>query len=338
MYAYSPATNWIVLPIIMVSIETIKYIFTLAAFYTDHVENNFQKTLEEIFVEIKYWLNQNLKLIFHLIFSIMDKFPPEYQQLNFYTNSVDPSTTDNFKRKENQGTLLSSHRVSSAPLEPTNNDNSSWIFPHINTDPLRIFYSGSVHNDDTIFEHINSPHTKRSLILPTLSNALSTSFLPILKQNPVATHICNDATDPTSSITGKSPTASFLANFISPLAITSTFDTSHQPEKSRAIDGYTLGEFIGFGGCFTVRKAQNVKTGLIVAVKTIQYQLMDKSSSSRLNRELSIWSSLNHPDIVHLQKVVHREDEQVSYLFNDFCSGGNLINYISTRASKSMKL
>ncbi|KAI8643766.1 kinase-like domain-containing protein [Parasitella parasitica] len=261
----------------------------------------------------------------------MDKFPPECQQLNSCFNFIKPSIPDDLKKKENQGTFSSSHATISASMAPINNDNSSETL-HINTDPLRISYSPPVHDDkidNAIFHQLNFPYTKISLISLNQPNASTTSSSTILAQTPVAIPNNNDAIDSNSSFTNKSPAASFLANFMSPITTTSNLDTSQQSEKPKVIENYALGECIGFGGFSTVHKAQHVKTGQIVAVKIIQHQLMNVPGSRGFDRELSIWRSLDHPNIVHLQKVVHKDDEQVSYLFNDFCSGGNLINYLN---------
>lgn len=266
----------------------------------------------------------------------MDNIPLEHQQLNSCFNFIRPSKSEELKKEEEkEGTFLFSintNNTSSTALGPINDNNSSRIPLQVNTDPLRIIYSPPKHDDkidDTIFHQLNFPHFKRPFISPTPSNTSSASSSPILEQNLVAIPVSNDAANPNSSFIDMSPAASFLANFMSPVATNSTFNTSRQSEEPTAIDNYNLGESIGFGGFSTVRKAHHIQTGQVVAVKIIQQQLMNKLSLTRLDRELSIWRSLDHPNIVHLQKVIHINDENTFYLFNDYCDGGNLLNYLN---------
>ncbi|KAL0136347.1 kinase-like domain-containing protein [Mucor lusitanicus] len=263
----------------------------------------------------------------------MDNILPEHQQLNSCLKFIRPSTPDRLKDgvTEAQETLLCSNGTTSALSEPINNDKHGRILLQINTDPLRILYSPPKHDDnidDAIFQQLNFPHLKRPLLSPTPSNASSASSSPILSPRPVAIPASNEATQATSI--NKSPAASFLANFMSPVASNSAFKSNQHPDEPNTIvDDYSLGETIGFGGFSTVRKATHVRTGHIVAVKIIQHQHMGETSSTRLDRELSIWRSLDHPNIVHLLKVIHMEAEHISYVFNDYCSGGNLLDYLN---------
>ncbi|GAN08411.1 hypothetical protein MAM1_0203d07922 [Mucor ambiguus] len=259
----------------------------------------------------------------------MDTILPEHQQLNSCLKFIRPSTPDCLK--EAQETLLRSNSTSSTLSEPINNDKHGRALLQINTDPLRILYSPPKHDDnidDAIFQQLNFPHLKRPLLSPTPSNASSTSSSPILGPHPVAISISNEATQ--AMPINASPAASFLANFMSPVATNSTFKSNQHPDEPNTIvDDYSLGETIGFGGFSSVRKAKHVRTGQIVAVKIIQHQHMNEMSSTRLDRELAIWRSLDHPNIVHLLKVIHMEAEHVLNIFNEYCSGGNLLDYLN---------
>ncbi|KAL9552265.1 hypothetical protein MBANPS3_003878 [Mucor bainieri] len=255
----------------------------------------------------------------------MDNILPEHQQLNSCFKFIRPSSLDRSRETiaEDQETCLRSNGTSSALPEPINNDKNGRILLQINTDPLRILYSPPKHDDnidDAIFQQLNYPHLKRPLLSPAPSNTSSTTSSPILGPDPIAIPVSNEATQATSI--DKSPAASFLANFMSPVAANSTFGSNQHPNEPNAlVDDYKLGDTIGFGGFSTVRKATHVQTGQTVAVKIIQHQHTNEASSPRLDRELSIWSSLDHPNIVHLLKVIHKEA--------DHMSGGNLLDYLN---------
>ncbi|CAO3650005.1 unnamed protein product [Mucor fragilis] len=266
----------------------------------------------------------------------MDHILPEHQQLNSCFKFIRPSTPDRLTEntKEDQEAALCSNGTRSTLSELINNGKSASTLLHINTDPLRILYSPPKHDgnmDDAIFQQLNFPHLKRPLLSPTPSNASSTSSSPTAGPDPIAIPASSEAALATS--VNKSPAASFLANFMSPIvASNATLSSSQLSNESIAIvDDYLLGDSIGFGGFSTVRKARHVQTGQTVAVKIIQHQRTDELSSRRLDRELSIWRSLDHPRIVHLLKVIHVEAEHMSYVFNDYCSGGNLLDHLNKR-------
>jgi hypothetical protein len=267
----------------------------------------------------------------------MDNISLEHQQLNSCFNFIRPSKPEESKKEEEKkkkGTFSFSNTdiTSSTALEPINDNSSGRILRQIDPNPLKIIYSPPKHDDkidDTIFHQLNFPHLKRPHISPTSSNSSSASSSPIFEQRAIAIPVNNDVADHNSPFIDKSPAASFLANFMSSIATNSACNISKQSEGPTAIDNYNLGESIGFGGFSTVRKAHHIQTGQVVAVKIIQQQLMNELSLTRLDRELSIWKSLDHPNIVHLQKVIHMNDENTSYLFSDYCNGGNLLNYLN---------
>ncbi|KAI9353133.1 kinase-like domain-containing protein [Pilaira anomala] len=94
------------------------------------------------------------------------------------------------------------------------------------------------------------------------------------------------------------------------------------------IDDYILRDSIGFGGFSVVRRAQHQKTGAFVAVKIINQHLMTPTDKLRLERELAIWKSLHHPRITQLCKVI--KTDQTCYILCDYCSEGNLLNYLNS--------
>ncbi|KAK4511314.1 uncharacterized protein ATC70_012529 [Mucor velutinosus] len=260
----------------------------------------------------------------------MEHILPEHQQLNSSLKFIRPSTADRLKEsiKEVQKTLLYSYGIRS---EPVNSDKNDRILLQISADPLRLQYSPPKHDDnidDAIFQQLRFPHLKRPLLSPAPSNASSASSSPALGLNSAAASVSNETAHASSINT--SSAASFLANFMSPVATNSACKVNQHPDEPNAtVDDYILGDSIGFGGFSTVRKATHAQTGHIVAVKIIQHQHMNELSLTRLDRELSIWRSLNHPNIVHLLKVIHVEAQHIAYVFNDYCSGGNLLGHLN---------
>lgn len=120
----------------------------------------------------------------------------------------------------------------------------------------------------------------------------------------------------------KSPAASFLAAFASPPNVSPT-----QEEDGDEIDDYVLEKIIGYGGFSTVRSGYRVSDGRRVAVKIIQKYNMDEEQMEQLERELSIWKSLEHPNIVSIEKVL--ETDHAMYIVCTYCGGGSLLELVN---------
>lgn len=130
----------------------------------------------------------------------------------------------------------------------------------------------------------------------------------------------------------KSPAASFLASFaLSPVA---TEQTSIEVEREGdEIDDYVLDSIIGYGGFATVRKGYRISDGKKVAIKIIKKQFRTDEPDYRLERELSIWKLLHHPNIVCLQKVL--ETDTATFLVCDYCPNGNLLELLKKPMSEN---
>ncbi|KAG0173166.1 hypothetical protein DFQ28_010858 [Apophysomyces sp. BC1034] len=116
----------------------------------------------------------------------------------------------------------------------------------------------------------------------------------------------------------QSPAASFLAAFAA------TSPPKHE-EDGDEIDEYVLGQIIGVGGFSTVRQGYRISDGQKVAVKVVKHTMANDNEDyddPRLERELTIWKSLQHPNIVQVQKVL--ETEQSTYIVCDYCPGNLL--------------
>lgn len=125
----------------------------------------------------------------------------------------------------------------------------------------------------------------------------------------------------------KSPAASFLASFaFSPIPAEqnqSSFDVEQEGDE---IDDYVLDKIIGYGGFSTVRKGFRVSDGRKVAIKIIKKQTQGDEPDYHLERELAIWKTLDHQNIVCLQKVL--ETDNATFLICDYCDNGNLLNLL----------
>ncbi|KAI9468271.1 MAG: kinase-like domain-containing protein [Benjaminiella poitrasii] len=217
---------------------------------------------------------------------------------------------------------------------------------HIDTDPLGItFYS----EDHAVVSPVLVATTgsQHSHLIPTSASPFpspssssstvhheSTSFprrtdvfrnkCQINRRPPVQS-LTNSTVTSKSWESIKSPAASFLASFsLSP--ITQLEDEQEGDE----IDDYVLDKIIGQGGFSTVRQGFRISDGQKVAVKIIkrkssqqnQHQ-QEMNEDIRLERELSIWKTLEHSNIVHLEKVL--ETDSATFLVSEYCEGGNLL-------------
>ena len=87
-----------------------------------------------------------------------------------------------------------------------------------------------------------------------------------------------------------------------------------------------LGEVIGFGSFSTVYAGETV-AGDSVAVKRVALKNTDDINRMRLQREIHILSSLEHPHVVRLRRVI--QDEGFVSLVLDRCMGGELFDFVN---------
>ncbi|SAL96707.1 hypothetical protein [Absidia glauca] len=132
----------------------------------------------------------------------------------------------------------------------------------------------------------------------------------------------------------KSPAASFLASFASPPSSTSPpSHNSHRPslttffeeQSGDEIDDYVMNQMIGSGGFSTVRKGYCISNGQTVAIKIIKKKPLDPlSADEALERELEIWQTLDHANVVRIQKVL--ETDHATFVVCDYCANGTLLD------------
>ncbi|XWS35971.1 hypothetical protein CRYUN_Cryun20dG0042000 [Craigia yunnanensis] len=98
------------------------------------------------------------------------------------------------------------------------------------------------------------------------------------------------------------------------------------PSQARLVGDYILGPRIGSGSFAVVWKSRHRQHGLEVAVKEIDKKLLTSKVSENLLKEISILSTINHPNIIHFFEAIQTEDR--IYLVLEYCDGGDLAAYI----------
>ncbi|KAG0043959.1 hypothetical protein BGZ83_010813 [Gryganskiella cystojenkinii] len=129
-----------------------------------------------------------------------------------------------------------------------------------------------------------------------------------------------------------SPAVAFLSNFVD-----STAPTVAPDEEGAQVGGYIMGKVIGHGGFSLVREAFGVDPDSEpnkVAVKIVKTQTgaADNERVQRmLNKEIAIWSRIDHPHALPLITV--EKLPACTFIFCQFCSGGHLLDYLSKQRS-----
>lgn len=92
---------------------------------------------------------------------------------------------------------------------------------------------------------------------------------------------------------------------------------------------------MGSGTFGEVRKCVNRRTGAIRAVKVIRKDGLDEKEKTRFFYEMEILKTLDHPNILKLYEVF--QDDKRYYLVTELCTGGELFEEITKRATFSEK-
>eukprot|EP00744_Colponema_vietnamica_P003867 GILI01005857.1.p1 GENE.GILI01005857.1~~GILI01005857.1.p1 ORF type:complete len:557 (+),score=127.86 GILI01005857.1:57-1673(+) len=92
---------------------------------------------------------------------------------------------------------------------------------------------------------------------------------------------------------------------------------------------------LGAGGYGKVYLASNKRTGVQRAIKTISKRKIDKKDMKKLNKEIDLLRSLDHPNIIRLYETW--QDNVNLYLVMELCSGGELFERIYKSGSLSEK-
>ncbi|XP_009335255.2 serine/threonine-protein kinase ATG1a isoform X2 [Pyrus x bretschneideri] len=98
------------------------------------------------------------------------------------------------------------------------------------------------------------------------------------------------------------------------------------PNQSRLIGDYILGPKVGSGSFAVVWRSRHRRLGTEVAVKEIDKKPLSPKVSDNVLKEISILSTINHPNIMRLFEAIETEDR--IYLVLEYCDGGDLADYI----------
>ncbi|XP_061996304.1 serine/threonine-protein kinase ATG1a [Rosa rugosa] len=103
--------------------------------------------------------------------------------------------------------------------------------------------------------------------------------------------------------------------------------------KSRLIGDYILGPKVGSGSFAVVWRSTHRQLGIEVAVKEIDKKHLSPKVSESLLKEISILSTINHPNIIHLFEAIQTKER--IYLVLEYCDGGDLAAYIQRHGKVS---
>ncbi|XP_050147030.1 serine/threonine-protein kinase ATG1a-like isoform X1 [Malus sylvestris] len=98
------------------------------------------------------------------------------------------------------------------------------------------------------------------------------------------------------------------------------------PNQSRLIGDYILGPKVGSGSFAVVWRSRHRQLGTEVAVKEIDKKPLSPKVSDNVLKEISILSTINHPNIIRLFEAIQTEDR--IFLVLEYCDGGDLADYI----------
>ncbi|KAI9313920.1 kinase-like domain-containing protein, partial [Dichotomocladium elegans] len=118
----------------------------------------------------------------------------------------------------------------------------------------------------------------------------------------------------------RSPAAMFLASFAAPTP------TIVEEQDGDEIDDYVLDKVIGHGGFCRVWSGYCASDGHKVAVKVISAS-QDRDKQDQQERELAIWRTVNHPNVVMLEKLL--ETDEKYYCVCTYCGGGSLLDKVN---------
>uniref|UniRef100_A0A8C6SZS8 non-specific serine/threonine protein kinase n=1 Tax=Neogobius melanostomus TaxID=47308 RepID=A0A8C6SZS8_9GOBI len=96
------------------------------------------------------------------------------------------------------------------------------------------------------------------------------------------------------------------------------------------IEDFKVLTLLGKGSFACVYRAKSVKTGLEVAIKTIDKKAMHKAGMvQRVTNEVEIQCRLKHPSVLELYNYF--EDSNYVYLVLEMCHNGEMSRYLKDR-------
>ena len=112
--------------------------------------------------------------------------------------------------------------------------------------------------------------------------------------------------------------------------------SSSQATRSKNIGHYVIGKTIGEGTFGKVKLGTHLLTGEKVAIKILEKaRISDVADVERVAREIHILKMLRHPNIIQMYEIIETTKEL--YLIMEYCSGGELFDYIVARSKVKEK-
>ena len=99
-----------------------------------------------------------------------------------------------------------------------------------------------------------------------------------------------------------------------------------EEEKPEILKDYTLIKDIGEGNFGKVKLSTLNSTNEKYAIKILNKQKLKQQTKSSSFNEIEIISKLNHPNIIHVEKIL--EDSKNHYIIMEYCDNGELFEYI----------
>ena len=113
------------------------------------------------------------------------------------------------------------------------------------------------------------------------------------------------------------------------------FFTSTMNKGFKVVENYAFEQELGSGSFGKVHKVRDLETGAIFAMKSVpKDKINTKYMKDMLMTEISIMNQINHPNVLHLHKVLTSKNNY--YMLLDFCDQGDLFNLIRSRPGKKL--
>ncbi|KAL0714988.1 hypothetical protein Bca4012_021967 [Brassica carinata] len=104
-------------------------------------------------------------------------------------------------------------------------------------------------------------------------------------------------------------------------------------DAARLVGDYELGSKLGSGSFAVVWLAKHRSSGLEVAIKEIDKKKLSPKVRDNLLKEISILSTIDHPNIIRFYEAIETGDR--IFLVLEYCSGGDLAEYINLHGKVS---
>jgi Protein kinase domain/Cyclic nucleotide-binding domain len=105
---------------------------------------------------------------------------------------------------------------------------------------------------------------------------------------------------------------------------------AHDGLGGKAVDGYRIVRCVGRGGMAVVYRAEDQKTGEVVALKMMSHRLVyDPTALARFRQEAEVLQGLDHENIARLDRTFAAYN--TLFLVMEFCDGADLARLIRAR-------